>query len=70
MQATGGGLLCDAQDPNALADALESLLLDPARARALGEAGRKAVAEKFNVETMALEVAALCAGAIRSFSNS
>jgi glycosyltransferase involved in cell wall biosynthesis len=70
VQATGGGLLCDAHDPNALADALESLLLDPARARALGEAGRKAVADKFNVETMALEVAALCAGAIRSFSNS
>jgi glycosyltransferase involved in cell wall biosynthesis len=70
VQATGGGLLCDAHDLNALADALESLLLDPARARALGETGRRAVAEKFNVETMAREVAALCAGAIRSFSNS
>ena len=70
LQATGGGLLCDAQDPDALAGAIESLLLDPARARALGESGRKAVAEKFSVETMALQVAGLCEGAIRSFSNS
>jgi len=70
LQATGGGLLCDAQDPDALAGAIESLLLDPARARALGESGRKAVAEQFSVETMARQVAGLCEGAIRSFSNS
>jgi glycosyltransferase involved in cell wall biosynthesis len=70
VQATGGGLLCDAHDLNALAGALETLLLDPARARALGESGRKAVAEKFNVETMARQVAGLCAEAIRSFSIS
>ena len=70
LQATGGGLLCDAQDPDALAGAIESLLLDPARARALGESGRKAVAEKFSVETMALQVAGLCEGAILSYSNS
>jgi glycosyltransferase involved in cell wall biosynthesis len=69
LQATGGGLLCDAHDLDALAGAIESLLLDPARARALGESGRRAVAEKFSVETMALQVAGLCAVAIRSFSN-
>ena len=70
LQATGGGLLCDAHDPGALADAIESLLLDPARARALGEAGRRAVAEKFSVETMAGQFAALCADTVRAFSNS
>jgi glycosyltransferase involved in cell wall biosynthesis len=70
VQATGGGLLCDAHDLNALADALETLLLDPARARALGESGRKAVAEKFSAATMARQVADLCAEAIRSFSIS
>jgi glycosyltransferase involved in cell wall biosynthesis len=70
VQATGGGLLCDAQDLNALAGALETLLLDPARARALGECGRKAVAEKFSAAIMARQVAALCAEAIRSFSIS
>jgi hypothetical protein len=36
----------------------------------MGEAGRKAVAEKFSVETMARQIAGLCAEAIRSFSNS
>ncbi|MGA2540946.1 MAG: glycosyltransferase family 4 protein [Verrucomicrobiota bacterium] len=70
VQASGGGLLCDAHDLNALAGAIETLLLDPARARALGESGRKAVAEKFNIETMARQVAGLCAEAIRSFSIS
>jgi glycosyltransferase involved in cell wall biosynthesis len=63
--ATGGGLLCDPRDLNSLADALESLLLDPVRARALGEAGREAVAAKFNVETMARQIAVLCEEAIR-----
>jgi len=69
VQATGGGLLCDPHDLNSLADALELLLLDPVRARALGEAGRKAVVAQFNAETMALQIAALCAEAIRYFSN-
>ncbi len=70
VQATGGGLLCDAHDLTALADALETLLLDPARARALGECGRKAVVEKFSAATMARQVAGLCAEAVRSFSIS
>lgn len=66
---TGGGLLCAPGDVIALADAIESLLLDPGRARSLGEAGRKAVADKFNVQTMAAEFAALCAGAAAAFST-
>ena len=70
VQATGGGLLCDAHDLTALADALESLLLDPARARALGACGRQAVAEKFSAAAMARQVAALYAEAIASFSLS
>jgi glycosyltransferase involved in cell wall biosynthesis len=67
IQATGGGVLCDANDVNSLAGAIESLLLDPARARALGEAGRRAVAAKFSAEAMARQVAALCAEVVRSF---
>ena len=55
VATTGGGLVCEAGDPRALADALETLLLDPKRARALGEAGRRAVLEKFNALTMAEE---------------
>jgi len=53
VAATGGGVLCAADDPNALADAVEELLLDPGRARALGEAGRQAVFERFSAEAMA-----------------
>jgi glycosyltransferase involved in cell wall biosynthesis len=69
IQATGGGLLCAPGDPKSLADTLEPLLNDPACARSLGEAGRKSVAEKFNLETMAAQMVEICAGAIRSFSN-
>jgi len=53
IAATGGGILCAPGDAKSLADALEVLLLDPERARALGAAGRKAVRESFNAEAMA-----------------
>ena len=57
IEATGGGLLCAEEDPQALAEAIEELLLDPARARALGEAGRRAVFERFSAEAMARAMA-------------
>ena len=57
IEATGGGVLCAADDPQALAEAIEELLLDPARARALGEAGRRAVFERFSAEAMARAMA-------------
>jgi len=60
IAATGGGLLCASGNEVALADAIESLLLDPPRARSLGEAGQKAVREQFNIETMAQRMAELC----------
>jgi glycosyltransferase involved in cell wall biosynthesis len=53
VQATGGGVLYDPAQPDALADALASLLLDPARARMLGAQGRAAVQEKFTIGRMA-----------------
>jgi glycosyltransferase involved in cell wall biosynthesis len=56
LEATGGGLLCTPDDPNALAEAIEQLLLDPQRARALGEQGRQAVRAHFSVERMAENV--------------
>jgi len=55
VEATGGGVLCAAGDARALVEAIEELLLDPARARALGEAGRRAVLERFSAEAMARE---------------
>jgi glycosyltransferase involved in cell wall biosynthesis len=55
IEATGGGVLCEPENPKALADAIEQLLLNPQQARALGEAGRKAVFERFSAEAMAKE---------------
>jgi glycosyltransferase involved in cell wall biosynthesis len=57
IEATGGGLLCAADDPQSLAEAIEVLLLNPARARALGEAGRRVVFERFSAEAMARAMA-------------
>lgn len=55
IEATGGGLICEPGDPKSLADAIEQLLMNPKLARTLGEAGRRAVFEKFNVLEMAQE---------------
>lgn len=62
IEATGGGVLAE-PSASALAAGIESLLLDPDRARALGQAGRRAVQERFNVERMAREVVAAFASA-------
>ncbi len=67
IEATGGGILVEPGEPQALADGLESLLLDPARARALGAAGREAVRRDFGVERMAREVAGVMDEARRRF---
>jgi glycosyltransferase involved in cell wall biosynthesis len=53
VEATGGGILCEPGNPRALADAWETLLADPARARALGLQGREAVHREFTMERMA-----------------
>ena len=55
VELSGGGVLCAPGNPGALADAIEPLLLDQARARTLGLAGQKSVREKFNAEQMAGE---------------
>ncbi len=56
---TGGGVLCEPNDPNSLAEAVERVLLDPAKARMLGQAGRKAVEHHFTVEAMSEKTEAL-----------
>lgn len=53
IEATGGGVLCEPDNPQSLAEAIEELLGDPDRARAMGERGRQAVRGKFSVERMA-----------------
>ncbi len=59
IEATGGGVLYDANEPGALASALESLLLDPARARELGRRGHDAVFERFGIDRMAEDFVAV-----------
>ena len=62
VAATGGGVLCEPGNASALAEAVEGLLLDPVRLKALGAAGRQTVKERFSVEQMALEMEAAAAG--------
>lgn len=66
MAVTGGGVLCEPNDSKSLANGLEELLLNPDRARALGEAGRKAVTQRFTAEAMAKETLKVFESAISS----
>jgi len=59
LAKTGGGLLCDPNNPAALAAALRELLRDSARARQFGEAGRQVVRAEFSVEAMTQKTEAL-----------
>jgi glycosyltransferase involved in cell wall biosynthesis len=69
VAATGGGRLFSAGNEEALADALEALLRRPEQARAMGEAGRAAVRERFTAEKMAEEFARLCQETARKFPS-
>lgn len=48
VDETQCGVCVDPMDPQAIADAIDSLLADPQRAKSLGENGRRAVAQRFN----------------------
>ena len=72
LERSGGGILCDANDPLSLAEALEDLLANPERARELGAAGRKSVLAEFGAERMAREFESVlrrCLDAARSAST-
>lgn len=53
IEATGGGRLCDSENPQALAETIEELLLNPDEAKSLGHAGRRSVFQKFSADIMA-----------------
>jgi glycosyltransferase involved in cell wall biosynthesis len=57
LNRTGGGVLYDAGDKEALVKSLEELLLNPERARELGCEGRENVYRDFGVDSMANGVA-------------
>jgi glycosyltransferase involved in cell wall biosynthesis len=53
------GRLVEPGDPNALADAIESISREPERARALGHAGRARVCAEFDVERNGIRMKAI-----------
>lgn len=53
VERTGGGLIVPADDPEALADGLRSLLVDRPRAAALGAAAAAGVRREYSVDKMA-----------------
>jgi glycosyltransferase involved in cell wall biosynthesis len=55
IEKTGGGLIVDADDAEALAEGLLTVWRDPERASALSEAGAAGVREHYNVGRMAEE---------------
>ena len=62
LEMTGGGVLCEPNNATALAAAMEPLLLEPDHARQLGEQGRDAVFEKFNIEQTARDLVRIYEG--------
>ena len=68
IEATGGGVIAE-PNATALAMAIEDLLLNTQRARALGEAGRSAVLQHFNVQRMAEDVVSVYRHAANSRSQ-
>lgn len=67
LELTGGGVLCEPNDAQALAAAMEPLLLDPDLSRRLGRQGGEAVLEKFNVEQTAAEMVRIYKESCSSF---
>lgn len=58
IEATQGGVLYDGESPSALAEAIAPLLRDPAKARALGAAGRERVHNAYSDDHMAENIEA------------
>jgi len=68
IEATGGGVLCEPNNSQSLADAIENLLLNEDQARQLGETGHKNVFAKFSAEKMARDMAGIYSEAVAHFS--
>ena len=56
LEMTGGGVLCEPNKAEAFAAAIEPFLLEPQYAQQLGQQGRNAVFEKFNIDQTARDL--------------
>lgn len=70
IEATGGGLLVPPNDPVALAEAIERLMLNPNERMALAATGQTNVRRRFSLETLAKETARIFEKAHQSHSPS
>jgi glycosyltransferase involved in cell wall biosynthesis len=59
VEATGGGVLVEPDDPTALAAGLRALLADRAEREKLGRQGQDGVHRRFHADRMAGETAAV-----------
>jgi len=59
IEATGGGLLVEPEDPAGLAEALRNLATEPERVREMGQKGQQAVRDRFTAEHMTRETLAV-----------
>jgi glycosyltransferase involved in cell wall biosynthesis len=59
IEETGGGLLCEPENTEDLAAAIERLIDAPGEAREMGQRGRQAVYERFHSQRLAEETAAV-----------
>lgn len=66
VEVTGGGTVT-APAASALADGIESLLLNPREAQQLSESGRRKVFDSFNAQRMAENFAGACSHAVAHF---
>ena len=62
LEETGGGLLVQPEDDEALAEGLERVMLDPTLRTALATTGWRRVREAFSMERMARDTAAVLRG--------
>jgi glycosyltransferase involved in cell wall biosynthesis len=69
IEKTGGGLLVDERDPEALADGILALKQDPALAQSMGRAGADGVREHYTLARMADQVEAVYAEMLNAESR-
>lgn len=69
MADTGGGLLCEPNNPAALADALAILIRDPRRASETGKTAQLAVRERYSTEIMAQRYVEFFRAAIAAYPH-